>query len=71
LKGRVIRGSLSRRPSEAPKSNHTPLHGIAIKAQSAAMKKTLLVFHLDQPQQREKGSPQRLGFLFALIEDRS
>jgi hypothetical protein len=43
LKGRVTRGSLSRRLSEAPNSNQTPLHGIAIKAQSAAMKKTLLV----------------------------
>jgi hypothetical protein len=42
LKGRVTRGSLSRRLSEAPNSNQTPLHGIAIKAQSAAMKKTLL-----------------------------
>jgi hypothetical protein len=44
LNGRVTRGSLSRRLSEAPKTNQTPLHGIAIKAQSAAMKKTLLDF---------------------------
>ena len=43
LKGRVTRGSFSRRLSEAPNSIQTPLHGIAIKAQSAAMKITLLV----------------------------
>jgi hypothetical protein len=43
LKGRVTRGSFSRRLSEAPKSSHTPLHGIAIKAQSPAMKNTLFV----------------------------
>ena len=43
LKGRVTRGSLSRRLSKAPKSSQTPLHGIAIKAQSAAMKNTLFV----------------------------
>ena len=43
LNGRVTRGSLSKRLSEAPNSNQTPLHGIAIKAQSAAMKRTLLI----------------------------
>jgi len=49
LKGRVTRGSLSRRLSEAPNSSQIPLHGIAIRAQSAAMKKTLDLFRLDQP----------------------
>ncbi len=48
LNGRVTRGSLSRRLREAPNINQTPLHGIAIKAQSAAMKNTLLHFLLDQ-----------------------
>jgi hypothetical protein len=43
LKGRVTRGSFSRRLSEAPNSSQTPLQGMAIKAQSAAMKRTLLV----------------------------
>jgi hypothetical protein len=35
-----------------------PLHGIAIKAQSAAMKRTLIVFLLDQrASQRLKTGP--------------
>jgi hypothetical protein len=41
---------LSSRLSEAPNANHTPLQGIAIKAQRAAIKKTLERFQLDQPQ---------------------
>jgi hypothetical protein len=45
---------------EPPKSSHAPLHGIAIKAQSAAMKNTLLVFRLDRPNQHMK-KPAFLG----------
>src|SRR5271165_6995053 len=41
LNGRVTRGSLSSRLSEAPNSAQAPLQGIAIKAQSEAVKSTL------------------------------
>jgi hypothetical protein len=43
LKGRVTRGCISSRLSEAPNNAQTPLQGIAIKPQSAAIKRTLKV----------------------------
>lgn len=43
LNGRVTRGSVSRRLSEAPNSVQAPLQGTVIKPLSAAMRRTLLV----------------------------